>query len=110
MSKNYYGSINYTELVEMLRTGKYKTFKSDKTGKIYVNVSIWINDKEDMYGNKASIQLQTKDEFRDEKLNRYIANLKEAERSFNEASTNDFEDFEDFAGSTTTDEDDDLPF
>ena len=99
MSKSYYGSICHTDYMESLKTGKFKTIKSDKNGKIYVNVNLWINDEPDQFGNIASVQLAKKEEYKGEKLKAYIANLKESEPKVpEEATTSDFED------------DDDLPY
>ena len=65
MAKLLTGSLNVTKII------KEKLYKGQKG--IYLNVSIWINDKEDKFGNIASVQQQTR---RDEpKI--YLGNLKE---------------------------------
>lgn len=61
MAQLLYGSINYDALLEVLKSGKAKTFKTEK-GIRLINVNIWVNDKQDDYGNDASIQVQLKEE------------------------------------------------
>lgn len=58
---------------------KDKIATSTKNGKKYLNITIWINDTVDQYGNIGSIQVsQTKDE-RDAKVKKqYIGNFKNA--------------------------------
>ena len=101
MSKSFYGSICHTDYMESVKSGKFKGVKSEKNGKIYVNVKVWVNDEPDQFGNSATIQLAKKDEFKDEKVNSYIGNLKESERKEPEEITE--KDFLD-------DDDLDLPF
>jgi hypothetical protein len=67
MSKLLTGSIDVSKI------DKSKLFKSPATGKSYLNVSIWINDENDQYGNCASIQQSTKKG--EDKI--YLGNLKE---------------------------------
>lgn len=98
MSKLYLGSIDYDKLMDILKSGKASTFKSQKTGKRYVNISVWQNNEPNQYGNSLSIQVGTKEEYRGEKLNHYIANLKL--HSPEEVKAEEFRD----------DGDDDLPF
>jgi len=66
MSKLLTGSINLSKI------DKSRLYKSEK-GEMFLNVSVWINDELDNYGNIASIQQQVK---KDE-LKIYIGNLKE---------------------------------
>ena len=65
MSKLLTGSIDVTKIV------KERLFKGEKG--TYLNVSVWINDEEDKFGNIASIQQSTKKD--EPKL--FIGNLKE---------------------------------
>jgi len=67
MSKLLTGSIDVSKI------DKSKLFKSATTGKTYLNISIWINDENDKYGNCASIQQSTKKG--EDKI--YLGNLKE---------------------------------
>lgn len=68
MSKNYYGSICFTDLMAKAKEG-HKAFSKGTNGKIYVNVDLWINDNPDQYGNSASIKIDKET---------YIGNLKES--------------------------------
>jgi len=76
MSKNFYGSICFTDLLEAAKQGHDGFAKSEKNGKIYANVTVWLNDEVDKYGNKLSIQVnEAKDSTDFKKF--YIGNLKE---------------------------------
>ncbi|WP_312306514.1 hypothetical protein [Chryseobacterium sp.] len=102
MSQLFYGSINYDALLNAIKTGKVKTFKST-SGVRLVNINVWVNDQPDKFDNDASIQVQLKDEFRTEKGD-YIGNLRKHIK--NEPQAVDAEIVKDpFTG-----EDDDLPF
>mgnify|MGYP000602971830 CR=1 FL=1 len=50
----------YLGKVEVSKIDKNRLFKSEKTGRVYMDVSIWINDEPDNYGNHLSIQQSTK--------------------------------------------------
>lgn len=103
MAQNYYGSIDFDKLMNDLKQGKLKTFKTEK-GKRLINVNIYVSDTPDQYSNIASISIPLKEEFHEEinskKINKlYIGNLKASENSIQEATAEDFKD-----------DDDDLPF
>lgn len=99
MSKSFYGSMCHSDYMEMLKSGKFKGMKSDKSGKVYVNIQVWENDEPDQFGNSMSIKLVAKDEFKDEKPKSFIANLKVSEAPKpTEPAAEEFND------------DDDLPF
>jgi len=70
MSKLYLGKINLAKI------NKEKLFKTDK-GNIYCDVTIWLNDEPDQYGNDLSIQ-QSKAGDNDKGV--YIGNAKEYKR------------------------------
>ena len=92
MAQSFFGSIDYDKLVEALKTGQVKTFKTEN-GKRLVNVNVWINDTEDQYGNIASISLSLKDEFKEEKKKVvYVGNMKKSTPSVTEAAAEDFND------------------
>lgn len=56
---------------------KDKVFVSEKSGKKYLNVVLWINDEPDKYGNNAAIQVGLTKEEREAKVKPvYIGNLK----------------------------------
>lgn len=66
MSRLLTGSINLSKI------DKNKLYTSDK-GEKFLNVSVWLNDEIDKYGNIAGIQQQTKKD--ENKI--YIGNLKD---------------------------------
>lgn len=50
---------------------------SEKNGKKYLNVNVWINDQPDSYGNIASVSVSQTKEEREAKVKKtYIGNLK----------------------------------
>ena len=65
--KLYFGKIDLKKL------DPTKFFKSEKTGNIYADVTIWVNDEPDQYGNHISIQQSTKKD--EDKI--YLGNAKE---------------------------------
>lgn len=71
MSKLLSGSICLTDIP------KDKIWKSDKTGKQYLNINVWLNDEPDQYNNNGSIQVgQTKEEREAKEKKVYVGNLK----------------------------------
>lgn len=97
--KHFYGQINYDALIDAIKTGKISTKiieRKDKTTFRVIDINVWVND-EPKYDNAASISLQLKEEFREEKKP-YIGNLKYITSKVQEATTEDFT------------KDDDLPF
>lgn len=78
MSKLFYGSLDFSKLLELAKSGN-KAFSKAQNGKIYLNLNVWVNDEEDQYGNKASIQTNFKDAAKEQKF--YVGNLKESDFS-----------------------------
>jgi hypothetical protein len=59
-------SICLTDLVERFKTG-HSAFNRGKTnGKVYVNLTEWINEEPDKFGNHASFKLNSSKEKKDE--------------------------------------------
>lgn len=59
---------------------KEKITTSERNGKKYLNITVWLNDEPDTYGNHASIQVsQTKEEREGGAKKAYIGNLKRPE-------------------------------
>lgn len=79
MSQRFYGSINITDLFEQLNK-KHSAFSKGDNGKIYADVTVWLNDNVDKYGNIMSIQLNPKKDLKERDGQTYIANLKEASK------------------------------
>jgi hypothetical protein len=72
MSKLYNGSICLTDIP------KEKITTSEKNGKKYLNINVWVNDENDQYGNIGSIQLsQSKAEREAGEKKVYIGNIKQ---------------------------------
>ena len=71
MSTLYNGSICLSDIP------KEKITTSERNGKKYLNVNVWVNDDEDQYGNIASVSVSQSKAEREAKAKRvYIGNLK----------------------------------
>lgn len=77
MSQLLYGSVDFTKLLELAKSGN-KAFFKHENGKIYLNINVWINDEKDKYENIASLQTTFKDCTKEEKV--YFGNLKLSEK------------------------------
>lgn len=75
MAQSFYGSIDFSKLLEQAKAGN-KAFTKTENGKIYLNVRVWVNDEEDKYGNIASFQSNFKGAQKEDKF--YFGNLKES--------------------------------
>lgn len=78
MSKLLSGSIDLSKIGELMRQN-HPAVVTGKNGKKYLNLSVWINDNEDTYGNIASISIYDKIN----KKSEYIGNLKDFSNSAN---------------------------
>ena len=78
MSKRMYGSICLSDLSAAYKAGHPGISKSEKNGKIYVNLTVWINDQPDQYGNDAGVQISQNKDYAEKPI--YIGNLKHAEK------------------------------
>lgn len=76
MSKLYTGSIDVTKI------DKEKLYKGEKG--TYLNLTIWINDQPDNYGNTMSIQQTTPKDM----PKNYLGNAKEFVKVDNETQSN----------------------
>jgi len=71
MSTFYNGSICLTDIP------KDKITTSEKNGKKYLNINVWVNDEQDQFGNIAGVSVSQTKEEREAKVKRvYIGNLK----------------------------------
>lgn len=59
MSQVINASIDVTTLGELINKGHSAFSRSQKNQRVYCNVTIWINDDADQFGNHASIQLNS---------------------------------------------------
>ena len=74
MNTLYTGSICLSDI------DKTKIAKSDKNGKLYLSVDIWVNEQPDNYGNIGSINVrQSKEEREAKEKKTYIGNFKQLE-------------------------------
>ena len=75
--KKYWGSINLNEIKNAIQGG-VKPFEGKK-GK-YLDVSVWVNEEPDQFGNSLSIQVYNKET----KQATYLGNLKLSEGTPNQ--------------------------
>lgn len=74
MAQAFYGSICLTDIP------KEKITLSEKNGKKYLSIGIWVNDEPDQFQNIASITVSQSKEEREAKAKRvYIGNLRYAQ-------------------------------
>jgi hypothetical protein len=78
MSQNFYGSICVTDLIEKAKD-KHSAFVKGSNGKIYCNISVWLNDTPDAYKNVMSLLLSSQKELREREGKVYIGNCKKSE-------------------------------
>lgn len=114
MSKRFYGSLSFTEIYDQAKKG-HSAFRKAENGKIYFDVTIWLNDQKDKYGNDMSIQINPKKDRKEIDGNPYIGNAKLAEQQNTPVSSRDIPDemtpISTSTGNTTGSEPiDDLPF
>jgi len=74
MNKPMHGSICLTDLGDAYKANHSAFNKSEKNGKVYANIAVWMNDEPDKYGNILSFQLNSKKDATDEKV--YFGNAK----------------------------------
>jgi hypothetical protein len=91
---SYYGSIDFTKLIEQAKAGN-KAFTKNENGRIYLNVRVWVNDELDKYGNVASFQSNFKGATKEDKF--YFGNLKESTPIEEAVTAQDIPDFDDLA-------------
>ena len=71
------GSLCLTDLIEQAQKA-HSAFTRGKNGKVYVNITQWLNDEADQYGNDASFQLNSSKEKRETEGKVYIGNGKKS--------------------------------
>ena len=86
MAQSFYGSIDFSKLLEQAKSGN-KAFTKTENGKIYLNVRVWVNDEEDKFGNIASFQSNFKGAQKEDKF--YFGNLKESKPTEEPINSND---------------------
>lgn len=93
MAQSFYGSIDFSKLIEQAKAGHKAFTKSEKNGKIYLNVDVYVKDEVDQYGNIASIRGTFKGATKEDKF--YFANLKESQFNEQKVESSDVEILDD---------------
>lgn len=75
MSQIINGSLCLTDLLSKAKEA-HSAFTKASNGKIYANVTIWVNDEEDKFGNTVSVQLNSTQEKRESEGKVYVGNGK----------------------------------
>ena len=88
MAQSYYGSIDFSKLIEQAKSGN-KAFTKSENGKIYLNVRMYVNDEVDKFGNIASFQSNFKGATKEDKF--YFGNMKESTPIENKVDASDID-------------------
>ena len=100
--QSYYGSIDFTTLLAQAKLPHSAFVRAGKQNKMFAQITVWVNEEPDQYGNSVSIKLNSKDaEMAKAEGNIYIANLKKSEAKAPEPLEQN---------SAEIPEDDDMPF
>ena len=75
MSERINASICLTDLGDKARAN-HSAITTGKNGKKYANITIWINDEKDKFGNDVSIQLNSRQDQREAEGKVYVGNGK----------------------------------
>ena len=75
MSTLINGSMCFTDLCDQAKKG-HSAFTKGKNGKIYFNITEWVNDEPDQFGYHASFQLNSSKEKKEAEGKVYIGNGK----------------------------------
>ena len=95
MAQSFYGSIDFSKLIEQAKAGHKAFSKSEKNGKIYLNVDVYVKDEVDQFGNIASIRGTFKGATKEDKF--YFANLKESQFNEQKVEVSDVDGLDDLA-------------
>ena len=95
MAQSFYGSIDFSKLIEQAKAGHKAFSKSEKNGKIYLNVDVYVKDEVDQFGNIASIRGTFKGATKEDKF--YFANLKESQYNEQKVEASDVDGLDDLA-------------
>lgn len=101
MSQLFNGSICLSDLIANAKL-PHSAFTKANNGKIYANISIWLNDEPDKFGNVICLQLNSTKEMRETEGKVYIGNAKKSENAAPEPLSQD--------SASELPEDDDLTF
>ena len=95
MAQSFYGSIDFSKLIDQAKAGHKAFTKSEKNGKIYLNVDVYVKDEVDQFGNIASIRGTFKGATKEDKF--YFANLKESQFNEQKVEASDVDGLDDLA-------------
>lgn len=76
MAKYIKASLCFTDLLEAAKAGHSAFSRSDKNKKVYFNLTVWINDEVDKFGNNAGFQLSSSKEKQEKEGKIYVGNGK----------------------------------
>lgn len=100
--QSYYGSIDVTTLLKQANLPHSAFIRAGKENKAFAQITVWVNEEADQYGNFVSIKLSSKTaELAKAEGNIYLGNLKKSEAKQPEPLE---------AGAPDIPNDDDLPF
>ena len=77
------GSIDLTLLIEKAKEKHSAFSKSEKNGNIYVNITQWVNDEPNQFGQHSSLLLNSSKEKKEAEGKVYFGNAKKAESATN---------------------------
>lgn len=78
--QSYYGSIDVTTLLKQANLPHSAFIRAGKEKKAFAQITVWVNEEPDQYGNSLSIKLQSKDaETAKLEGSIYLGNLKKSE-------------------------------
>jgi hypothetical protein len=86
MAQTNYGSIDFSKLLEEAKKGNKAFHKSDKNGRIYLNVQVFIKDEVDNFVNSMAIRSTFKGATKDDKF--YFGNFKPSKEQEQQQSNN----------------------
>ncbi len=102
--QSYYGSIDVTTLLKQANLPHSAFVRAGKENKAFAQITVWVNEEPDQYGNSVSIKLSSKTaELAKAEGNVYLGNLKKSEAKQPEA-------LESGAADIPQADDDGLPF
>jgi len=84
MSQLINGSLCLTDLIAKAKE-QHSSFSKAANGKIYANITMWVNDEPDTYGNTVSLQLNSTQEKREAEGKVYVGNGKPSKKKEPEA-------------------------
>jgi hypothetical protein len=79
MNQLFNGSLDLTKILEKAKEGHSAFSKSAKNGHVYFNITQWVNDEPNEYGQHSSLLLNSTSDKRDAEGKVYIGNAKKAE-------------------------------